>query len=344
MRRKDLIMTTMALTIAVSMAAAAVGYGSGEPAADNANVAVIEPTETAVTEEMETEVLEDGTSYRSVALAEPYTAVVAKDTKLIGELGDWKNGRADVAKDSYIRVESEVYDGDVLTDYYGVSLQDGSTGYLSGKDIDFNIDYNEVDYADTLVAYQGGDGEADTQEADTESDKADEQGIEKMDDGEVYSVDFNVTPCDPVIKYTNTGANIRELPNKDSRLVGTVGANTEVKVLGTTDTGWTQVESDYMVCYIKSSLLSDSRVEAPEPVASNNGGTSQQEPVAETPAEPVPAEPQPVAGEPAEPQQEQTAEALGKHGFPIIGDDFPTGNHNDEELDPNIDWTSGTWE
>ena len=80
MRRKDLIMTTMALTVAVFMSAVSTGCGSDSGAS--------EPV--AVTEEMETEVLEDSTSYRSVALAEPYTAVVTKDTKLIGELGDWK--------------------------------------------------------------------------------------------------------------------------------------------------------------------------------------------------------------------------------------------------------------
>ena len=117
------------------------------------------------------------------------------------------------------------------------------------------IDYSDIDYADTLVEIEGGDG----------TEVAVEETIES-------AFDFTIVACDPVTRYTNRGSNIRSLPTKDSELLFSVNTNTSVTVTGTTEDGsWSRVEHGGLVCYIKSSLLSDTKTSKP---ASGSGSSS----------------------------------------------------------------------
>lgn len=118
------------------------------------------------------------------------------------------------------------------------------------------IDYSDIDYADTLVEIEGGDG----------TEVAVEETIES-------AFDFTVTDCEPTTKYANTNANIRSIPDKTGELINTVSTNTEILVTGYTDNGWSRIENSGLVCYIKSSLLSDSKVKVSQ--SSTSSGSSQ---------------------------------------------------------------------
>ena len=84
---------------------------------------------------------------------------------------------------------------------------------------------------------------------------------------------YNIVDCDPVTKYTNTGSNIRSIPDKNGELIDTVAINTELTVTGTTEDGsWSRVEHAGMVCFVKSSLLSDSKTKVQ--TSNNSGGSS----------------------------------------------------------------------
>ncbi len=77
---------------------------------------------------------------------------------------------------------------------------------------------------------------------------------------QAVDVGYTVTDCEPTTKYANTNCNIRSIPDKSGELVGTASTNTEIRVTGTTDTGWSRIEFNGVVCFIKSSLLSGSKI------------------------------------------------------------------------------------
>lgn len=209
--------------------------------------------------------------YKIVDVDIPYSAMVTKDVKLIEDLETNAEGSSEVVKETFVTVTSEVYFNGVLTDYYRVTLDDGSAGFIEGKNLDFNVTL-EQDYADSLEEIEGGDGEETTEEV-----------VETVETPVENTNPYNVTDCDPITKYTNTNANIRAIPDKSGELINTVSINTELTVTGTTDNGWSRVESNGVVCFIKSSLLSDNKTEVKAPSnnsgsnsSSTNGGTSQQ--------------------------------------------------------------------
>lgn len=92
-----------------------------------------------------------------------------------------------------------------------------------------------------------------------EPEEAEEPESEPEDLG--YVVDAR----EPYTMYTNTNCNIRALPDASSDLIGTAAVNTGITVVGVTDTGWSQIEFNGVVCYIKSSLLSESEVAVASP-------------------------------------------------------------------------------
>ena len=169
----------------------------------------------------------------------------------------------------------------------------------------------EEDYADSLVEVEGGDGEDST-----ETDVVTEEVVESTETEEVVESTetpventnlFNIVDCDPVTKYTNTNANIRAIPDKSGELINTVDINTALVVTGTTDNGWSRTENCGLVCYIKSSLLSDtmtvveqsssqssqssgSQSSSDNQSAQSNGGTSQPSSQPSQPSTPNPAQ------------------------------------------------------
>lgn len=129
--------------------------------------------------------------------------------------------------------------------------------------------YTEIDYAEDLIEVEGGDGEEITEESTEESTEVEE---------EANDLGYVLTECDPVTKYTNTNANVRATPDKAGDLITTAQINTEFTVTATTDTGWSRVESNGVVCFIKSSLLSDTKTEIPSDSGNNGGNQSQPTP------------------------------------------------------------------
>ena len=89
---------------------------------------------------------------------------------------------------------------------------------------------------------------------------------------------YGVTAVAPVVKYANKSLNVRAIPSTDGELVGTAVANTEITVVGTTSAsgyeGWTQVEYNGVVAFIKSTLLSDSKVKISAPSKNTNTSSS----------------------------------------------------------------------
>ena len=89
---------------------------------------------------------------------------------------------------------------------------------------------------------------------------------------------YGVVAVEPVVKYANKSLNVRAIPSTDGELVGTAVANTEITVVGTTSAsgyeGWTQVEYNGVVAFIKSTLLSDSKVKISAPAKNTNSSSS----------------------------------------------------------------------
>ena len=94
---------------------------------------------------------------------------------------------------------------------------------------------------------------------------------------EVKANPFGIVDCEPTTKYTNDEAEIFGRPEENGGLVDTVAINTELTVTGTTEDGsWSRVEHAGMICFIKSSLLSDSKTQVKKSSgsSSSSGGTS----------------------------------------------------------------------
>ena len=89
---------------------------------------------------------------------------------------------------------------------------------------------------------------------------------------------YGVVAVEPVVKYANKSLNVRAIPSTDGELVGTAVANTEITVVGTTSAsgyeGWTQVEYNGVVAFIKSTLLSDTKVKISAPSKNTNTSSS----------------------------------------------------------------------
>lgn len=298
-RRRDLLIKTMALTMSVLVSAVALsGCGGKEP---------VNP-EAAVTE-VDTEVT---SAYSTEPVAKPYDAVSIAPVKLIEDLDTMKKGDTEYVEGEYFTVTAEVFDSDgVKLDYYRVELEDGSSGYLDGKDLSFDVAPLE-DYADSLVEIEGGDGEEVSAEETTEV-------VEETPAEEVAEEPEEV--FEPYFMFTNTGANVRAQASKESELVGTAPINTEVKVVGV-EGDWSNVEFNGLSAYIKSSLLSKDKTEV---ASSNTGGSSgsgntQADNGGNTaPAPSQPSQPAPSPGNGLPPLTGHTVEGGGTSGQTAVG-------------------------
>lgn len=175
----------------------------------------------------------------------------------------------------------------------------------------------EEDYADSLVEVEGGDGEEETTEV-IEAEVTEEESTEETEaPEETPSLGYVLTECSPQTKYTNTNANIRATPDKSGTLVNTVSINTEFQVTATTDTGWSRIESNGVVCFIKSSLLSDTKTEVKQP-SKPQSNTSQSQTQTQ-PSQPQASEPQQT---PSQPQSQPDTSGLPAGFF----DDMTTGD------------------
>lgn len=194
--------------------------------------------------------------YKIVDVDIPYSAMVTKDVKLIEDLETNAEGSSEVVKETFVTVTSEVFFNRVLTDYYRVTLDDGSAGFIEGENLDFNVTL-EQDYADSLEEIEGGDGE--------EVEETTEEVVEETTVEEVEAFE-------PYMMYTNTNCNVRAEASKNSELVGTCVINTEVRVVGI-EGDWSKVEYNGIQAFIKSSLLSKTKTEVKAP-SSNSGSNS----------------------------------------------------------------------
>ena len=233
MKRSDLIVTTMALTTAIFMSAAVSGCGAN--------------TQTVTASTQSSSTIETVVSSYSVnQVSVPYPAIVIKDTKLITDMDSNKLGTA-IKSNPGVTVIGEVLKSNEKTDFYQVELEDNKTkGFLSKDVLDFNIDY---DASDDLKEVANGDGETaeDTTTAETESTVAEstEAATEEA---------FKSYKC-----FTNTKCNIRADATKNSELIGTADVNTEITVTGVKG-DWSAISYNGMTGYIKSSLLSETKV------------------------------------------------------------------------------------
>lgn len=94
---------------------------------------------------------------------------------------------------------------------------------------------------------------------------------------EKLAQEFNLTLFDEenvLVRYTNTSSNIRKTPDKDGEKLTSLSINTEVSVLGITTPEnkadeWSliqlSIENTDTYCFIKSSLLSDTKTEVKKP-------------------------------------------------------------------------------
>ena len=248
MRRKDLVKTTMALTMAVFVSAIATGCSTKD----------VSSVPTDVIETVTEETLEE-MGYKVIELDKPYDALVVRDSKVY-DVSDAETEICDVTKDTYVTVYGNVEKDGIAVDFYAVELDNQTKGYIEGRNLDFNV-MTEEDYADSLEEIEGGDGEESTEEV-----------IEDVISESVVVEEEDV--FEPYQMYTNTNCNVRAQASKDSELVGTCVINTEVKVIGI-EGDWSKVEYNGLQAFIKSSLLSkDKTVVKQQSSNSGNGSGS----------------------------------------------------------------------
>lgn len=151
----------------------------------------------------------------------------------------------------------------------------------------------QEDYVDTLKEIENGDGIETKETEETEESvegKESVETVESTESTEVESADTVVaTPngvesISPITKYTNKDCNVRSLPDANSELVNTLPVNTEVTVVGITESGWSQIENNGILCFIKSSLLSDSKIEVSSNVGNETNNTANNATVTSEPA------------------------------------------------------------
>lgn len=252
MRRKDLIATTMALTLTVLVAGTMTACNSTEPSSSE-----------VVSTEAQTEVQEEGYIITDVQV--PYTALVIQDTNIY-DVSDAKTAVADILAETYVTVTGDVSYNGVAVEYYAIKTEDGTTGLMEGKDLDFNV-VTENDYVDTLTEIEGGDGE-ETTETTEETTEA-----ESTEASSEIGVSGEAPAFESYVRYTNTNCNVRSQANKNSDLVGTLSINSEVTVIGV-ENDWSKVSYNGMEAFIKSSLLSESKTEVKSQSSSSGQSSS----------------------------------------------------------------------
>ena len=231
----------MLLVLSMGMIMMLTGCGN-EQKAPEPEVAVETTTESTIEE-----------GYTIEEVEKPYDAMVSEDCSLL-DSSDAVTEITPMTKESYVTVYGDVFKDGVQVDYYAVELDDGTRGFIEGKNLDFNVTTVE-DYADSLEEIEGGDGEETTEEV-TETETTETQPVETFE---------------PYQMFTNTNCNVRAQASKDSELVGTCVINTEVKVIGI-EGDWSKVEYNGLQAFIKSSLLSKDKTEVKQ--SSNNSGNS----------------------------------------------------------------------
>jgi len=247
-RNRDLIKTTMLLTVSMILSSVAVGCGAGTDENEVNN-------DTEVVAEVQTEVKE--TVYDEVAVGMQYSGLITKDAVLYST-SDLNGKVADLKLDEIVTVTHHLYLDGKEMDIYKVKTESGIIGYISGVDAKFNLDIDsEEDVLANLEEIEGGDG--------TESTEI----VESMD---VVEEQQTEEAFEPYIMYTNTNCNVRAQASKDSDLVGTAPVNTEIRVVGV-EGDWSKVEFNAIQCYIKSSLLSKDKTVVTQ--SSSSSGSSQ---------------------------------------------------------------------
>ena len=89
----------------------------------------------------------------------------------------------------------------------------------------------------------------------------------------VESMDVAEEVFEPYIMYTNTGVNVRSQASKDSTLLGTLGINTEIRVIGE-ENGFSKFEFDGNIAYVKSTLLSKTKTEIKQTQSSGSSSST----------------------------------------------------------------------
>ena len=184
-RNRDLIKTTMLLTVSMIMASVAVGCGAGTDENEVNN-------DTEVVAEVQTEVKE--TVYDEVAVGMQYSGLITKDAVLYST-SDLNGKVADLKLDEIVTVTHHLYLDGKEMDIYKVKTESGITGYISGVDAKFNLDIDsEEDVLANLEEIEGGDRTESTEIVES-MDVAEEQQTEEA--------------FEPYIMYTNTNCNVR---------------------------------------------------------------------------------------------------------------------------------------
>ena len=246
MRRKQLVSTTMALSLAMVISGAITGCGnksSQNDAVPTMTVAEeVEPTE--VTTEVETQTETAVAAYEVIPVQMPYSVTVSEDTILM-DSPDKAGKIIDLVKDTQITITGDVSYGGVETHFYYAQLtaEDGNTveGYVDGTYIDFNS--KVVDSMEGYSEIEGGDGE------------------DTADTTDVVQAILNVEEVEPYTMYASTACNVRIDPSKESELIGTLEKNEEVTVIGKTG-DWSRIDYQTVYGYVKSSLLTDKKTES----------------------------------------------------------------------------------
>lgn len=264
---------TIFTTIILGMSILAVGCGKNDIDTDIPQSEVIETMATIESSEIE-ETPSVVAEYEVINLQVPYVVMINTDTFLIDN-PNTAGKIVDLAKDSRVKIIGNVIYEGIEVDYYYVELEDGKKGFVDGSFINFN----SLIESDIVEEIPDGDGE-NVESTETETESISEVATESIEtqanvESSPANGVLNIDACEPTLKYANTNANIRAIPDKEGDLVATVSLNTEITVIGTVD-NWSQIEHNGVVCYIKSSLLSDSKIEVVQNTAPESSTVVQQ--------------------------------------------------------------------
>lgn len=264
---------TIFTTVILGMSVLAVGCGKNDIDTDIPQSEVIETMATIESSEVE-QTSETIAEYEVIQLQVPYMVVTCADTFLM-DSPDTAGKIVDLAKDSRVKIIGNVIYEGIEVDYYYAELEDGKKGFVDGSFINFN---SLIEF-DIVEEIPDGDGE-NVESTVTETESISEVATESVEtqanvENSPANGVFNIVACTPTMKYANTDANIRAIPDKEGDLVATVSLNTEITVIGIVD-DWSQIEHNGVVCYIKSSLLSDSKIEVVQNTAPESSTVVQQ--------------------------------------------------------------------
>lgn len=156
-----------------------------------------------------------------------------------------------------------------------------------------------------------------------------EEEVLELTEIEKLAQEFNLTLFDEenvLVRYTNTSSNIRKTPDKDGEKLTSLSINTEVSVLGITTPEnkadeWSliqlSIENTDTYCFIKSSLLSDTKTKISTPPKTQAQGNKSQ---GTTPQPQSPPQPSPP------PSTTTTTDQQLKDAFGIGGNTNPTSD------------------